>query len=99
MRTVGTAAKGGVIHISTGTYYLLPRYPLFGVIAPTGRGRENRTPGPTGYKVPACVGWCGEGKEIDGSPGVVVASGDPGALAAVEAWVVAVLAGPADGAQ
>nr|DAM75868.1 MAG TPA: hypothetical protein [Caudoviricetes sp.] len=40
-----TATKDGVIHISTGTYYLLPRYLSLGVIVPHGtrgraRGRE-----------------------------------------------------------
>lgn len=71
---VGVAAEGGVIHISTGAHYILPRYLLFGVIAPTGRGRGNGVPGLPGYKVPVGVGWRGESKEIGGSPEAALAS-------------------------
>ena len=37
------ATKGGDIHISTGIYYLLPRYLSFGAIVPYGtRARARR---------------------------------------------------------
>lgn len=55
-------------------------------------------PGLPGYKVPVGAGWYGGGGEIGGSPDASSASGDLG-LAAVEAGMVAVLAGPADGTQ
>ena len=75
---VGIAGEGGVIHISTGAYYLLPRYLLFGVIAPTGRGRGDGAPGPPGYKVTVGAGRCSEGTEVEDSPGTVVVPGESG---------------------
>ena len=99
MEGIGVATEGGVVHISTGAYYLLPRYLRVWCHSPNGRVRGNGLPGPPGYMVPAGVGRCGDCKETGRSPGAVLVSGDPLVLAAVEAWVVAVLPGPADGAE
>lgn len=41
------ATKDGVIHISTGTYYLLPRYLPFGVTVPYGTRMRVRGRGET----------------------------------------------------